>query len=124
MLRRVVLCITGGVVSFLPLDLFCFTVSVSMPTAHLLSNWIGVGPCGWPSSIAAFLIGIAPLALLKPAPVSDSCADDMTASITLLVTSTGALVGGACWSGVFGRVGSSLKNINPPPRKRAFGSLR
>ena len=63
-------------------------------------------------------IGMASRALLKPAPVSDFCADDITASMILLVTSTGALVGGACWSGVMGRVGLSLKNMKPPPREQ------
>ena len=77
-------------------DLFCLMASVRMQTAHLLSNYIGVGPCGCPSLIAALLIGIASLALLKLESVSDSCADDITASMTLLVTRTGVFVGGGC----------------------------
>ena len=69
-------------------------MSVRIPTAHLLSNWSGVGPCGWPISWRVVRIGTASLALMNPDPVSDSWTEDMTASIILLFTRIGALCGG------------------------------
>jgi len=74
-------------------------VSVSIPTAHLLSNCSGVGPWGWPISVSVVRMGTASLALINPEPVSDSCTDDITASMILLLTRMGALSGGGGSSG-------------------------
>lgn len=40
--------------------------------------WIGVGGCGWPSSLRVSLIILASLALRNRAPSSASAADDAT----------------------------------------------
>jgi hypothetical protein len=50
---------------------------------------------------------MASLALMKPDPVSDSWTEDMTASMTLALTSIGALRGGAGSSGLIGSLGLS-----------------
>ncbi len=50
-------------------------------------------------------MGTASLALMKPDPVSDSWTDDMTASMILLLTRTGALSGGGGSSGLIGSFG-------------------
>ena len=89
------------------LDLRWTTVSVIMPTAHLLSNCIGVGPCLCPISSSVVRMGTASLALMKPEPVSDSWTEDMTASNILLLTRTGALSGGGGSLGLIGSFGLS-----------------
>ena len=54
--------------------------------------------------------GIVSLALMNPMPVSDSCVEDISASMTLLFMRMGAFAVGACWSRVIGSCGLSLKN--------------
>ena len=76
------------------LDCFGLHLSFISAVATLLSNWIGTGDCGWPISSSARMLGTSPGQLMKPAPVSISCAEDIMASIILEITSTGALCGG------------------------------
>ena len=54
-----------------------------MPYAHLLSNCSVVGPCVCPSSLSVWRRGTKSFAVKNPAAVSDFCAEDITASITL-----------------------------------------
>ena len=69
-------------------------------------------------------MGTASFALIKPDPVSDSCTEDMTASITLELTRMGALRGGAGSVGLIGSLGLSERKKKPPLRERAFDLLR
>ena len=69
-------------------------------------------------------MGMASLAFMKPEPVSDSWTEDMTASITLELTSMGALRGGAGSVGLIGSLGLSDRKKKPALRDRAFDSLR
>ena len=92
--------------------------------AHLLSNWMGVGPCGWPISWRVVRTGTASLELMNPDPVSDSWTEDMTASLTLELTRIGALRGGAGSSGLMGSLGLSERKKKPPIQDHALDSLR
>ena len=49
-----------------------------MPTAILLSMWIGVGGWGWPSSWSISRIILASWVLMKSEPNSASAADAVT----------------------------------------------
>ena len=86
-------------------DRFCGNVSFNIPTAHLLLNCIGIGPCEWPSAFSVLRSSHASLALKKPIPVSDSWADDMTPLITLELIKMGPLSGGGGSSGLIGSLG-------------------
>ena len=57
------------------------TVWFAMPTAVVLSAWIGVGGYGKPISSNAVRIGMTSQALWKRAPISASAAEDMTVLI-------------------------------------------
>ena len=61
---------------------------------------------------------------MYPEPLSDSCAEDIMLGITLLLTCTGALLGGAGSVGLIGKFGLSDKKKCPPPLDQALGSLR
>ena len=89
------------------LERLCVTVSFMIPVATMLSNWIGVGPCGCPISWRVWQIGTVSRALRNPMPVSASWADDMTFGMTLLLTRMGALRGGGGSAGLIGRFGLS-----------------
>jgi hypothetical protein len=52
-------------------------------------------------------MGMASLAFMSPDPVSDSWTEDMTASMTLVLTRIIALRGGAGSSGLIGNLGLS-----------------
>ena len=90
------------------------TVSFMIPVAHRLSNCRGVGPCLWPSSSRVVRRGTASLALMYPEPVSDSCAEDITLGMTLLLTCTGALLGGAGSVNLIGKFCCQIKRSNLP----------
>ena len=68
-----------------------------------------MGPCGCPISSSAMRKCMASFALRNPAPVSASCAEDMTASMILQRMWTGALGVGSLESGVIGSLGLSLR---------------
>ena len=53
----------------------------------LLSNCLGVSHYGCPSFIRVLCLGTAYLVLINPAPVSASCADDMTVIVNTNVIS-------------------------------------
>lgn len=69
-------------------------------------------------------MGTASFALMKPEPVSDSCTEDITASMTLELTRIGAFRGGAGSVGLMGSFGLSERKKKPPLRERAFDSFR
>ncbi len=54
---------------------------LSSACAVALSVCIGVGGCGWPSSMRVCCMDTAVFALMNRAPNSASAADDMTAQI-------------------------------------------
>ena len=97
------------------LDCFCLHSSFMMEVATLLSNWMGTGPCGCPISSSARMLGTSSLALMYPAPVSASCALDITVPIIFEMTNVGALCGGGLSDSRIGRVGALDKNGNPLP---------
>ena len=80
-----------------------------MDFATRLSNWIGMVSCLWPISFNAMICGIASFALVKPAPVSASWADDMMASRSLHTRCTGPLDVGGGEVGKIGNDGGSLR---------------
>ena len=90
------------------LDCFCLITPVRMPCAYLLSNCIGVGPCGCPISVAVWCIGSDSLALMQPPPVSDSFVELITVSMTFLRTRTGWLCFGGGSSYCMGILGLLL----------------
>ena len=55
-----------------------FTVLFAMPAAVVLSQCMGVGGCGWPSSSSVSLIIFASFAFKNIAPNSASAADAAT----------------------------------------------
>ena len=57
---------------------FCLIVLFSKPTAVVLSTCMGVEGWGCPSSSKVVGIGKASLTFRKVAPISDSCAEDIT----------------------------------------------
>ena len=73
--------------------------------ATLLSNWMGTGDCGWPISSSAWMLGTSSRPLINPAPVSASCAEDITASIIFEMTCIGALCGGGACDSRIGKEG-------------------
>ena len=57
----------------------CFlVVPLEMPAAVLLSQWMSVGGCGWPSSSNVNLMMRPSFTFIKSAPNSTSAADDAT----------------------------------------------
>ena len=60
------------------IDLCIFIVLFNIPTAVVLSMWIGVGGWGWPSSWSIRRMIRASWVLMKSAPNSDSAADAAT----------------------------------------------
>ena len=66
--------------------------------------------------------GRSSLALTNPAPVSDSWAEDMTASRIFDRTKIGAFIVGSGSDGLIGRIGASLRKKYPPSRERALVS--
>eukprot|EP00978_Attheya_sp_CCMP212_P035284 scaffold152510_cov29-Attheya_sp.AAC.3 len=55
-----------------------FTVSFAMPTAVALSQWIGVGGCGWSISVNVYLRTRPSFMFKNNAPNSDSAAEAAT----------------------------------------------
>jgi len=91
-------------------DRFCFTSSLAMPTAVLLSVTIGVGGWGCSISSAAILIGQASLQLWKSPANSASAADESTSFMMLQLMLMGPVcVGGGLFGGgaLFGLDGRS-----------------
>ena len=76
-----------------------------MPVTHLLLNWRSIGPCGCPIPSSAWQIGIIYFLLIKSAPFSASCEDEIIASIILETTSIAPLWAGGEKSGRMGNVG-------------------
>ena len=106
------------------LDCLCVIVLLMMPTAHLLSSWMGVSPCWWPSSSSVVRMGMASRVLMKAAPVSASWAEDIMVSITLQVTRIEPLEVGEVDVELTGYLGVSLRKKKPPACDRTFGPLR
>ena len=68
---------------------------LTMPSAVVLSVYIGVGGCLCPISSSVVLAGTAFLQLMKSAHSSASAADDMTALTILDIVVTAPLFGGS-----------------------------
>ena len=54
--------------------------------AHLLSNFSGVGPCGWHISSTMTRAGVISFPVMNPAPFSASWAEDVTVYIIFDIT--------------------------------------
>ena len=63
---------------FMARDLCRLIVSFTIPTAVVLSTWIGVGGCGWPISVRVRRIILASMVFKKRAPNLASAADAAT----------------------------------------------
>ena len=85
------------------LGIFYFTLSLSIHVAHMLSKCSGVGPCLCPNSSKVTRIGTRSFAVMYPAPVSVSCAEDTTASMILHTICIAVLCGGGLLSECIGR---------------------
>ena len=59
-------------------EFFLLIVLLTISTVIELSMCIGVGGCGWPSSVSISLMILASFALRKSAPNSASAADEAT----------------------------------------------
>ena len=91
-----------------------------IPVARTLSSCRGIGPCGCPSSSSICLTGTSSFADMNPAPVSTSCVDDITASITFQTMWTTVFDGVDLESAWIGKIGLLLNNANPPARDLPF----
>ena len=69
-------------------------------------------------------MGASSFAVIYPAPVSASCADNITASMILHTTRTAAFDGGGVLSCWIGMVGLLLKNAYAPARDLPLDSHR
>jgi hypothetical protein len=75
-------------------DRFCFMVPLANPSAVVLSTCIGVGGCGWPSSVRVLMMGTASCPFKYPAPISASAAEPTTTSMILHMVCTGPFKAG------------------------------
>ena len=81
----------------------CFTVLFAMPAAVSLSQYMGVGGCGWPSSSSLSLMIFASFAFKNIAPNSASAAD---AATNLRIVQSVRI-------GPFSRMGCSSSGFHP-----------
>ena len=96
---------------------FCLMVPLAMALTMLLSVQIGVGGCGWPSSIRVRVrrIGMENLAMRKRAATSASAADVVTFLMILAMTAMELLT----------RKPLELpRKMKPPARLRALLATR
>ena len=87
----------------------CLTMLVIILRAVVLSLWIGVGGCWWPSLISICLIISAFLALMKTPVILASADDDITCRRVEHLLRMGPLSGGSIVGGFEGSYCSVLR---------------
>ena len=101
------------------LDLFCFTIPLTIIFANVLSVATGVGGCWWTIYSRAIIMDVAFWKFSNNSPNSASVADAMTFIIILHSTCTGTFTGGIDCHGV---LGFGPRKKYPPALLRASGS--